>query len=76
MKYAYVIEDGEIVEFVAIPTNRLDDIPEFVNDLCEYHFDEEFNETDEETKGTLYSVSEVEMVFVTELETTNVSDLW
>ena len=76
MKYAYVVEDGEIVESQVIPANRLDDIPEFVNDLCEQHFGEEFNEEDEEAKGTLYSVSEVEMVFVTELETTNVSDLW
>lgn len=75
MKFAYVIEDGEITKKLLIEKLEVP-LEEFVQSLCDEFFDEDFNETDQEVNGVLYSVSEVEMVFVTDLDTDVVEELW
>lgn len=75
MKFAYVIEDGEIVKKLLIRDLQVP-VEEFVSGLCDEYFDEDFNETDQEVNGVLYSVSEVEMVFVTDVDTDEVEKLW
>ena len=70
--FAYVIEDGEIVE--KIEGQSFGDIE--AKELCETFFDQEWVEMDDESGGVLYSVSEVEMVFVTDKDVENVEDLW
>lgn len=65
MKYLYVLEDGEIVDRVDFDESMSE--ADQVKELCEDNFDEEFNEVDVERNGTLYSVSETEMVFVSEV---------
>lgn len=74
MKFIYVLEDGEIVDRVLVnPTMSLVDQ---VNEMCEDEFFEEYNEVSEEKNGTLYSVSEVEMVFVTDIDTQDYEELF
>lgn len=75
MKFAYVIEDGEIVKKLHIRNLQVP-VEEFVSGVCVEFFDEDFNETDEEVNGVLYSVSEVEMVFITDVDTEVVEELW
>lgn len=75
MKFAYVIEDGEIVKKLFIRDLQVP-VEEFVSGLCDEYFDEDFNETDQEVNGVLYSVSEVEMVFVTDVDVDEVEKLW
>lgn len=76
MKYAYVIEDGEIVIRKEVDDRNYDHTDDFVNSLCEQYFDDTFNEDEAEGNGWLYSVSETEMVFVTDIDTTDVEKLW
>lgn len=75
MKFAYVIEDGEIVKKLHIRDLQVP-VEEFVSGVCDEFFDGDFNETDEEVNGVLYSVSEVEMVFITDVDTEVVEELW
>lgn len=74
-KFAYVIEDGEIIEKLMVENLEVS-IDNFVNSLCDKHFGDDFQETDKEVNGVLYSVSEVEMVFLTDLDTDSVEELW
>ena len=74
--YLYVIEDGEIVEKVSGWGIEGLELLVKVSDLCEEYFDESYKEVDEESGGMLYSVSDVEMVFVCNKDVDNVEDLW
>lgn len=74
MKYLYVLEDGEIVDCVDFDESMSE--ADQAKELCEDNFDEEFNEVDVERNGTLYSVSETEMVFVSEVFTDDFEELF
>lgn len=74
-KFAYVIEDGEIVKKLSVDKLEVP-VEEFVSGVCDEFFGDDFQETDKEVNGILYSVSEVEMVFLTDLDTENVEELW
>ena len=74
MKFAYVIEDGEIIKKMLVDDELT--VEEFVNDVCDEYFGVSFEETDQEVNGVLYTVSEVEMVFLTDLNTDVVDELW
>lgn len=73
-KYAYVLEDGEIVKMLLIDDEMTH--ADFVNDVCDEFFDEDYNEVDEEDNGMLYSVSETEQVFLTHINTTVYEELF
>lgn len=74
MKYLYVLEDGEIVDCVDFDESMSE--ADQAKELCEDNFDEAFNEVDVERNGTLYSVSETEMVFVSEVFTDDFEELF
>jgi hypothetical protein len=74
MKFAYVIEDGEIIKKMLVDDEIT--VEEFVNDVCDEYFEDNFQETDQEVNGVLYTVSEMEMVFLTDLDTDVVEELW
>ncbi len=81
MKFAYVIEDGEIIKKQEIA--KLGDELESTGNLevAEYlidrYFEEQvFSEIDWEVNGLLFTVSETEMVFITDVNTSEVENLW
>lgn len=81
MKYAYVIEDGEIASkkdlaewlkgYPEVEGNK--EIAEY---LCDQYFEETFHEVDWEVNGLLFTVSDVEMLFLTDIDTDDVEELW
>lgn len=81
MKFAYVIEDGEIhakkdlVEWLKRYT-EVEGNKEIAEYLCDQYFEETFHEIDWEVNGLLFTVSETEMVFITDLDTEVVEELW
>ena len=81
MKFAYVIEDGEIlskkdlVEWLKRYT-EVEGNKEIAEYLCDQYFEETFHEIDWEVNGLLFTVSETEMVFITDLDTEEVEELW
>lgn len=81
MKYAYVIEDGEIASKKDL-TEWLKGYPEVEGNkeiadyLCDQYFEETFHEIDWEVNGLLFTVSDVEMLFLTDVDTDNVEELW
>lgn len=74
MKYLYVLEDGEIVECVDFDSS-MSEVSQ-VNELCKDHFSEEFSEVSEEKNGTLYLVSDTEMIFVSDIDTRDAEELF
>lgn len=81
MKFAYVIEDGEIhakkdlVEWLKRYT-EVEGNKEIAEYLCDQYFEETFHEIDWEVNGLLFTVSETEMVFITDVDTEVVEELW
>ena len=81
MKFAYVIEDGEIhakkdlVEWLK-RYSEVEGNKEIAECLCDQYFEETFHEIDWEVNGLLFTVSETEMVFITDLDTEEVEELW
>lgn len=81
MKFAYVIEDGEIhakkdlVEWLK-RYSEVEGNKEIAEYLCDQYFEETFHEIDWEVNGLLFTVSETEMVFITDLDTEEVEELW
>ena len=73
-KYAYVLEDGEID--VVLLVDEGVDVEDFVNGLCNECFDEEFHEVDEEKNGVLYTVNEVQQVFLSDIKTHDYEELF
>lgn len=81
MKFAYVIEDGEIhvkkdladwlKHYTEVEGNK--EIAEY---LCDQYFEETFHDIDWEVNGILFTVSETEMLFITDVDTNNVEELW
>lgn len=74
MLYAYILEDGEIVERLIVDSEINEE--DYVNSTCVTFFDEEFGEMDVEKNGRLYTVSDVEMVFVSEMDTDDFEELF
>lgn len=68
MKFAYVIEDGEIIKKEATPFN--------VNELSNKYFGCGIEEREIEKNGVLHVVSDVEMIMETDLDVSNVEELW
>lgn len=76
-KFAYVIEDGDGVEKVVVDENQ--PIHKFIKQLCKEHFDGgNFHEVVEESGGLMFSLSEVQFVFVSEkdVDIQDVDQLW
>lgn len=73
-KYAYVLEDSEIEHLMLIDDEVSE--AEFVNNVCDEYFEEEFNEVDVEKNGVLYSVNEVQQVFLTNIKTNDYEELF
>ena len=81
MKFAYVIQDGEIdsKKDLAEWLKRYSEVEgnkEIAEYLCEQYFEETFHEIDWEVHGLLFTVSETEMVFLTDLDVEEVEKLW
>lgn len=81
MKFAYVIEDGEInckkdlTEWLKRYT-EVEGNKEIAEYLCDQYFEETFHEIDWEVNGLLFTVNETEMVFITDLDVEEVDKLW
>lgn len=81
MKFAYVIEDGEILSKKDLVEwlkrySEVEGNKEIAEYLCDQYFEETFHEIDWEVNGLLFTVSETEMVFITDLDTEEVEELW
>ena len=81
MKFAYVVEDGEILSKKDLVEwlkrySEVEGNKEIAEYLCDQYFEETFHEIDWEVNGLLFSVSETEMVFITDLDTEEVEELW
>lgn len=81
MKFAYVVEDGEILSKKDLVEwlkrySEVEGNKEIAEYLCEQYFEETFHEIDWEVNGLLFTVSETEMVFITDLDTEEVEELW
>lgn len=81
MKFAYVIEDGEILEKKDLTVwlkhyTEVEGNKEIAEYLCDQYFEETFHEIDWEDNGLLFSVSETEMLFLTDLDVDDVEKLW
>lgn len=81
MKFAYVIEDGEIQakKDLAEWLKRYSEVEgnkEIAEYLCDQYFEETFHDVDWEVNGLLFTVSETEMVFLTDIDVEEVEKLW
>lgn len=81
MKFAYVVEDGEILSKKDLVEwlkrySEVEGNKEIAEYLCDQYFEETFHEIDWEVNGLLFTVSETEMVFITDVDTEEVEELW